>query len=281
MRTLPAGWASQLASGATELAVCYRLERRDAVVFGATNHDRDLTIDGDLYRAGAGHTPSAVESRADLSVSNMELAGVLDSEGLTAADLMAGLYDGAALRVFLVRWSDPDGGVLELGRGTLGEVKRLGLAFSVEVRGLTQALQATVGEVLTPTCRADLGDARCTVDLGALSVSGTLTDASGRASATDTARAEADDYWTGGLLSMTSGANAGYAREVASSTAAGVLEVFEPFPHPLAAGDDYSLSPGCDKRLATCIARYDNAVNFRGEPGIPGTDELMRYGGGG
>jgi hypothetical protein len=34
---------------------------------------------------------------------------------------------------------------------------------------------------------------------------------------------------------------------------------------------------GCDKRLATCIERLANVLNFRGEPYVPGSDALMSY----
>jgi uncharacterized phage protein (TIGR02218 family) len=38
------------------------------------------------------------------------------------------------------------------------------------------------------------------------------------------------------------------------------------------------LSQGCDRRFATCRERFGNAVNFRGEPHLPGNDLLLRYG---
>jgi hypothetical protein len=34
---------------------------------------------------------------------------------------------------------------------------------------------------------------------------------------------------------------------------------------------------GCDKRFATCAARFDNTLNFRGFPTIPGDDFLTIY----
>ena len=40
------------------------------------------------------------------------------------------------------------------------------------------------------------------------------------------------------------------------------------------------LTQGCDKLLATCAGRFGNAVNFRGEPWLPGIDLLTRYPGG-
>ncbi|MEL7284253.1 MAG: phage BR0599 family protein, partial [Pseudomonadota bacterium] len=38
------------------------------------------------------------------------------------------------------------------------------------------------------------------------------------------------------------------------------------------------LLEGCDHTLGTCASRFNNAVNFRGEPFLPGNDLLARYG---
>jgi uncharacterized phage protein (TIGR02218 family) len=49
-----------------------------------------------------------------------------------------------------------------------------------------------------------------------------------------------------------------------------------PMPYALTVGDAYSLQPGCDKLLATCKVKFNNVLNFRGEPHVPGTDRLFR-----
>jgi uncharacterized phage protein (TIGR02218 family) len=48
-------------------------------------------------------------------------------------------------------------------------------------------------------------------------------------------------------------------------------------PEPLAAGDTFTVTAGCDKHFDTCVAKFNNAVNFRGFPHIPGNDFVVRY----
>ncbi len=43
----------------------------------------------------------------------------------------------------------------------------------------------------------------------------------------------------------------------------------------MAPGDLLRLEAGCDKRLETCRLKFDNVVNFRGFPHIPGEDWLI------
>ena len=50
-------------------------------------------------------------------------------------------------------------------------------------------------------------------------------------------------------------------------------------PEPIAAGDTFAVTAGCDKRFATCRDRFANAVNFRGFPHIPGNDFVVQLSG--
>ena len=158
----------------------------------------------------------------------MELSGALSDDALTEADLAAGRYDAAAVEVHLVDWSEPSLRVL-LTKGVLGEVRREGAAFTAELRSLAHRLAEDTGRLYTATCSADLGDARCTVDLtdAAFRGSGAVVSLDGasifRASGLD----GFDDGWfTAGKLTFTSGANAGLAIEVKTHRvdAAGVID---------------------------------------------------------
>jgi len=44
-----------------------------------------------------------------------------------------------------------------------------------------------------------------------------------------------------------------------------------------AAGILVELREGCDHTLDTCATRFGNAINFQGEPFLPGNDLLTRY----
>jgi uncharacterized phage protein (TIGR02218 family) len=282
MRTIPPALQAKLDSGVTTLCRCWVLTRRDGVVMGFTDHDEDIVLDAVTCRAGAGLTASEATQQLGLAVTGAEIAGALADEALTEADLAAGRYDAATVEVFLVDWSEPALRVL-LSKGVLGEVRREGAAFSAELRSLAHRLNEESGRLYTATCNADLGDARCAVDLDdpAFKGSGTVAELA----ATSSFRAEGldafDDGWfAAGKLTFTSGANAGLAMEVKAhrATAAGVvLDLWQAMPEPIADGDAFTVTAGCDKRFATCREKFDNAVNFRGFPHIPGNDFVVRY----
>jgi uncharacterized phage protein (TIGR02218 family) len=142
--------------------------RRDGVVQGFTDHVRELEVDGVTYKAASGYTRTATRSTADLAVDNLDVESVFSDDGITEEDLRTGKYDFAEVRMFLVNYQDLGQGILKLRRGWLGEVTIRDGMYVAELRGMTQKLQMTVGEVCTPNCSADLGDARCGFYLTAL-----------------------------------------------------------------------------------------------------------------
>jgi uncharacterized phage protein (TIGR02218 family) len=282
MRAIPTALQAKLDSGVTTLCRCWRLTRRDNVVLGFTDHDEDLTVDGLLCRAGTGLTGTEATARLGLAVAGSEVAGAFDNDALTEGDLVAGRYDAAIVELYLVDWSEPTLFVL-MSQWTLGEVRREGTAFSAELRGLTDALNVQIGRRYTATCSADLGDSRCAIDLAGPTYTG--TGAIAALSGTSSFRASglgayADGWFTAGRLVFTSGANAGLAVEVKNHNVSGsvvTLTLWQAMPEPIALGDSFSVTAGCDKRFATCRDRFNNAVNFRGFPHIPGNDFVARY----
>jgi len=282
MRSIPAALQAKLDSGVTTLAQAWRLTRRDGVVLGFTDHDRDLVIDGVTYRAGTGFGASEASQRFDLSVDGGEIAGALDDDALSDADLAAGRFDAAEVETWLVDWSDVALKLL-VARGKLGEVRREGPAFTAELRGLAGLLSQESGRLYTAKCGADLGDARCRVDLTspAYRGSGAVQGIEGTSMFTASGLGGFADNWFGaGRLSWNSGANAGLSIEIKLHRKLDgevSLTLWQAMPEPLSIGDGFTVTAGCDKAFATCRERFGNADNFRGFPHIPGNDFILSY----
>jgi len=173
-KTVSAGLLAHLASEVATLATCWRITLTDGTVLRFTDHNADIFYDGQTYLASTGYTATDIQDSDALNVDNLEVQGVLESPSITEEDLRIGRWDNAAFEIFELNYADLTQGVLTLKTGTLGEVTLNRQQFQVELRGLTQAYARTIGQLDSPTCRAQLGDSRCTVSLGALTVTGTL-----------------------------------------------------------------------------------------------------------
>ena len=278
MKTLTAGTQSHLDSGDYTLCICWKITRTDAVVSGFTNHDIPVTVDGLEYSAISGAAPTNIESTRGMAVDNLDINGILSDVGITVADIEAGLYDHAELHIFEVNYKDTTE-IVKLKRGWLGEV-RTAESFFAEFRSLTQALQQTIGKIITPDCPHETGDGDCTLSMVAFTFTGALTSVTDRETFADTSRTEADDYFKYGKLTMTSGANNGLSKEVKGYTlSTGTFQLFEPFPYDQDVADTYEVEAGDDKTFATCRDKFSNAVNFGGYPHVPTVDQVSKFGG--
>lgn len=360
MRTIPAALAAHLAGDVRTVCTLWLVTRRDGALFGFTDFDQDITYGGQLFVAAGGYTHSQIESGSDLSTSNLEITAIFDSGAITPQSLESGLWDFAGVVISLVNYNDLTMGAAVLASGVIGQVTVQNGRYQAEMRGLAQLMQQDFGDVYSPTCRATFGDAKCKVDLGPLTYSGsiesvtgttqwadsTLTQTGPAASFTDTVghlipttgpytikvvpptggafvsnirvrdtaggtwsvvgsgpgndqytvagdgtygfngsqnagqRVYIDyDYQIGyfayGHVIFTSGQNAGFEMDV-KTFAPGHVTLAMSMPYPLAVGDTYSITAGCDRLFGTCKNRWNNVVNFRGEPYLPGQDVILR-----
>ena len=257
----------------TSIAFCWRLERRDGAGLALTSHDRPLDFDGVRYEPTPGITPAAIRSELGPEPNLSEIHGSSSSEAISAADIAAGRWDGAALSLAAIDWQAPVAGALELMAGELGRVSSKDGAFEAELIGTAAKLQRPICPFTSPDCRAELGDPKCRVDMAGRRMRAAVTGVAGHLVEVDQ---PVDDRFRFGTVRFLTGPTNGERRSILA--AAGHQLTLRSAPvGEVAVGTAVELVEGCDKTLGTCSARFGNAVNFRGEPHLPGNDLLTRY----
>jgi|CXWL01.1.fsa_nt_gi uncharacterized phage protein (TIGR02218 family) len=276
MRTIPSSITSALASGVTTLAHVWVFSRRDGQSFAFTDHDRPLVFDALNCEPLTGLRAGAVDKSLGLNVDTASVTGVLSSSAITEEDLARGLRDGAQVEIYRVDWGDPAQRV-HLFSGRIGEVRRGAQAFEAEVRGMQAALNTPVGRVFSRFCDADLGDARCGKDIENAAFRASSTVAAVLSSSSFSASglgAFAAEFFTRGRVVW----NAGGESEVLVHRVEGADAVIELLDAPaisLVVGAAFTIYAGCDKRFATCKAKFANTDSFRGFPHMPGNDAIQ------
>jgi uncharacterized phage protein (TIGR02218 family) len=382
-KAISAPLKAHLAQSVTTLASCWRITRTDGVVVTVTDHDRDLVVGGLTYGAADGYSRTALASNAELKVDNLEVKGVTNNVTLRRSDLLLGLFDYAAVEIYIVNWADLTQGVLRVRSGRFGELTTTPTGmFATEIRGLAQNLTQQLGRSYLPTCNADLGDVRCKVsqvspNVGTATVTSVLDPikvfcadaityppAATTQTATFHFRGEVDvssaieisdgthslgvvwptaynsrdsasflatvindahtagtfngtaavtnTYWVvvtltlstavgivttsgfkegnfglssfgdsalqGGLVKWLTGANTGKSMEIKLyAQATRTITLWLAVPFPIVVGDTFWYSVGCDKTRETCALKFNNILNFRGFPDIPGVDRYTYY----
>lgn len=165
-RNIPVALAAHLQDEVTTVADCLEIERNDGIIIRMTNHDKDLTVNGVVYSAGAAFNTSAIKTSADLSVDNFQLDLGVDGALVRKVDFDSDIYKRSKFLLSSVNWQSPSDGVLVLARGWIGDITIRNTSFaSLQLRGLTQALQRNFLSYYSPTCRVSFGDAKCGVPI--------------------------------------------------------------------------------------------------------------------
>jgi uncharacterized phage protein (TIGR02218 family) len=293
LKTCGAALKAHLAGATTTLAYLWKIKRVDGGILGFTTHDQDITYDagdGDgalTYAAATGFTATATAAKSDLSPDNSEALGFLESSSILEADIRAGRYDACAIWIRLVNWSDLTMGDVLLRRGTVGQVKMKNGQFTAEVRGLASKLVARIGATYGPICRATFGSGTnnidmsshylCRFDVSTVRQTGSVASAADVRTLTPAAGLTGGAGWfDDGFLTFTSGALSGDSFEIKTWDGT-TLELFLDLPLLPHAGDTFTIEPGCNRTTADCQGKYNNIANFRGEPMIPGMDQLLDY----
>lgn len=306
MKPIPADLQAHYDTGNTCVAVALLIRRADREVFAFTSHDQPFSLnveqwlDGETtvaFDAAQGLDVSTVVTTAGLQVDNMEFTTLDDGSLFTRDDIQAGVWRDAELRLFRYRWDVAvptiDDDVETLIRGWTGEVTLGETTISFELRGLTQRLQQPIGIVSTKTCRVRLGSVglgMCNKDLTAFTHALTVTGVTDKRTFTASGATQDDDYFGEGVVVWETGNNAGIEVKV-REFAAGAFTLVLPVVLDIQVGDTFTAVAGCRKRhsmqinedgvtwtllVSDCKTKFDNILNFQGEPHRPQFNDLVR-----
>lgn len=281
MKSMSAELKAHFASGTTTIAHLVKMTRTDGEVFAVVlDYDRDIVFESVTYQTAFGVIPSAVETSAATNVDTMDARGALLALGVNEADIIAGLWDLCDVRVMRVNYNDLTMGCEKLKRFTFGEISIGRGSYEAEFRGITQKLQQTLGDVVSPSCNANLFDTRC----GVAETEGTwkfsakaVTTATSSRQFTISTLAQSADYFTAGKVMFTTGANTGLSMEIKQHSAGGEFVLQEAMPYAIALGDQMTVWAGCRKRFTEdCVAKFANGLRNRSFPFLPGNDQMFK-----
>ncbi len=271
---------AHLQSDVTHVCQCWLIKRSDGATFGFTDHDCPLVFDGKMFQADSGMSAKALQASTGLSVDNTEAIGLLQSNVIDEADIIAGRFDGAEVFNWLVQWDNVENRQLRFA-GTIGEITRQSGQFMAELRGVSEGLNQPLGRSYLRSCSAVLGDDDCAFNLNNAAYRAEIEVISVEDNRTFTVAAPGfnDRWFEQGKLTVLDGDAEGLTGAIKHDRkepgGIHVITLWHPLRAAVQAGQEIRLDAGCDKRAETCRQKFGNFVNFRGFPDIPGDDWMM------
>ncbi len=276
-----------LASRQFYYATLFTFTLKGGTVLRYTDGDTNIVADGETYLCGgqddalvnAGDNRVSIAWHIGLQVDNVTF-DVLPRAGTVAGTpwlqaLRLGAFDGAEVKVeyaFMPTYGDTSVGTVVAFTGLVAEVNADRAKATFEVNSHLELLDRDMPRNLfQPGCTNTLFDTGCALLKASYTSTGTASGGT-FTQFTTTSLAQAAGYFGLGVVTFTSGPNAGFSRTVKIHTKAGstsTITLLSPLPAAVASGNTFTIYPGCDKTQSTCTAKFNNLANFRGYPYVP------------
>ena len=251
----------------------WRIFRKDGVTLGFTTHDRDLWFGGILHRAAPGMLPSAIRKSNRLSDDESEIEGAPGHDTIRAADIAAGRFDGARIESGIVDWETLENA--SLYSGSIAAVSQDAAGFTAQLQSAKADLDIDPVPRASPSCRARFCASGCSLSSELFSSRAACMGVDLEVNAVRLPIAQPEKFVLGELRWI-DGPQSGQVMTILGHSDDG-FELDQSIHAEVTAGHRAILRQGCDKTIATCATRFDNAINFQGEPHLPGNDLLAQY----
>lgn len=223
------------------IAHCLLITRSDGVELAFTDHDRQLTFEGRLYRPIVMGSLSADRRESGLRSGDQDAAGIIDEINITTTDLDAQNFLGAEVRQVLLDWRKPNV-VFARHRRWIRKITRTGASFTATLEGRAQQLQrpqaGRFGGFFTTKCQYRLGGPFCKKDIAQwtqIAIAGPTafgpTTSTSIDEFTDTTKTWTINQWVGyfvELIDIGSAAGSGQLRKIISNSPTNIY-VDQPF----------------------------------------------------
>ena len=277
-------------SNAFRKADLYTITLVDGTIIRTTSADVPLTFGGNVFPANAPIlTRAKVRTVIGIQVDTLQIVAyprIANATTGTPDDLLAGLpwltaarqgaLDGAFVRVetaYVSTWPTVVGTLVTF-YGRIGDIDVDRTSATINVLSALELLNIQMPRNLYQSvCLNTVYDGACQAVKASFTVTGSVSGGSSVSGFT-TALAQASGYFEQGVLTFTSGANAGLKRTV-NTFSGGVFSFALPWPYAPLAGDTFSVFAGCDKTQTTCRTKFANEISFRGFNEIPVPETTM------
>lgn len=295
MLTIPGALATWLAANnATMRADLLTVTLASGTVYRWTSADSDLTVSGNTFSSAmSGNGPTvkrgsySKSSRLQIDTLDFTLGGPWTIGGQSLALFaLGGGFDGAMIQVdHLIQAFPGDVGVggnsaggpiLKWFVGAVSGVDPQGPSVVLRCKSALEQLSVIQVPLFTsqPQCNNNVYDSNCSLVKASLTLPGTASGTPTTTSittATAGLTAHGSGYFNLGVIAFTSGTCNGYRRMVETWNGT-TFSIRPPLPFAPAAGDTFTVYPGCDKLQLTCQTKFGNTKNFRGYPYAPSAE---------
>ena len=266
MKDISTQLKQHLSSEVLTIANCLQLTLQNNNIIGLTDFDQNLVIDNITYEATPGlnidmlryNSTTGYSTKIETTINNI----------IQEEHIISGIYDSAIVKIFLVNYTDLTQGSITLFYGSIEKITLTNHKFTAELNSLYNILSRNIGDFFSSSCRAQFCDKKCKLNKELFTNTYSITRVISNQEFECIHLTDIDNYYTYGLVTFITGKNSNFTFEIKSHNKSHI-RLYNSLPYEISINDKFSIVAGCDKSFITCSNKFNNSINFRGEPHIP------------
>ncbi len=230
----------------------YLIEIGDTIFI--TNNEQDIIINNIIYEAGV--------SLGDLSFNSISsnFQDISFDIFLKNEDILKNNRGN-----IIIKKIQKDSSSSIVYRGFLLEYQKINkYQFTIICRHIVRKLESNIGDFFSLNCRNKLGDSRCKIDLERLKMIGAILKVLSINSFVGSHTIKITQYFQFGKIIL----DTGEIFEITDNSNPLQISFINNSNYQLKINQNYTIHPGCNKNLEHCSTKFQNAINFNGEPFI-------------
>jgi len=243
-----------MSKNSTHISYCIEIELQNKNVY-ITDNKVNLLLDSLEYISSRMEI-SEIKSN-DFGQNNIIIKGFYD-KNLSYEDISNKMN----FTIFSVVNSDSTK-VIQMGKYVCEKVKKDNLYYSAELKCKTHILEKAFLPVYSKKCRAEFGDFQCKKNIDNYSKSYRILKIDSNLINLDNILEE-NQYYKNGYAIIEKSEK--YFKSKIISHAASKIMLDSAVPHFFIDSENLNLVAGCNKKATTCCNKFNNIINFRGEP---------------
>ncbi len=252
-------------SNCNEIKYLFSFEAENFSIF-LTTGDIDIEINGNTYRSGVISENISVNNLSKTDNIFVQILNIYDNNLICFENL---LRSKVTIRIAINDSKDENFISSIIFNGFVSQIAEDNGLLGVTISPLTSYLNQSIGELFSPICRECLGSKKCGVSLENYKTKGKIINIISDDCFYGDHSVDNDkkvDYYQYGLVKFLSGSLKGICMQIKDEKDGKIFLLKN--TKLLKINDEYEIYAGCDKTIATCKNKFNNVINFRGEPYI-------------
>ena len=227
--------------------------------------DIDLLFNNKIYYNGYETIKTQFDNLENKSSFSIKL---LNSYNDIKIDIETLLMSSVIIRLATIK-NEEVLSIFTIFSGFVDSIKREEEIFNINLLSNIAKLNKPITSLFSPICRECLGNAKCGIEINNYKTNGKITEILSQNSFIGTHQQNKKTsigYYRYGTIKMTTGKLKDFSLQLRDEKEGQVILLQN--TKLLVVGDEYEIFAGCDKTTKTCKEKFNNIINFRGEPFI-------------